>query len=236
MLNNFKKKISNAIQEGKTLSENLSSLKLSIPTSLKEPTSLELGFPTNINVSAGCTLLDHYEKCWEDFHRRTVQNCRLAEEVDQKITKLNIKTKSMETDISDMNSCLQKVPAIRENLKSCLEKLGEIRKLCETVELGIVGLQDVVEQCDIQEKQLEEKYQLSLYKQKKMTELEVYRQELAVKHQQTTKDYEVKLKRIQQERQAVFDSAFKNDLEEFKKSGNVPSMYFIGFQIILDII
>ncbi|KAL5276877.1 DTNBP1 family protein [Megaselia abdita] len=222
MLNNFKKKLTNVIQEGKTLSENFSTLKLSIPSTPKE--SYEFGFPTNINVSAGCALLDHYERSWEDLHGGTVENARLADKVDSKITSLRTKAKTMETNISDMNSCLLRVPAIRENLKNCLEKITEIRSLCETVELGIVGLQDVVEQCDVQEKQLEEKYQLSLYKQRKMTDLEVYRQSLATKHQQTAKDYEVKLKQIQKERQEVFESAFKNDLEEFKKSGNVPKI------------
>lgn len=217
MLNTFKKKLTNVIQEGKTLSENFSTLKLSIPST--EPQE----FPTNINVSAGCALLDHYERSWRDLHNQTVDNACLADEVDQKITVLRSKAKAMETNISDMNSCLQRVPAIRENLKSCLERVGEIKSLCEKVELGMVGLQDVCETCDMQEKQLEEKYQLSLYKQRKMTDLELYRQNLAIKHQQTAKDYEIKLRQIQKERQEVFQSAFINDLEEFKKSGNVPS-------------
>lgn len=222
MLNNFKKKLTNVIQEGKTLSENFSTLKLSIPSTPKEPH--DFGFPTN--VSAGCALLDHYERSWKDLHSRTEENAILADEVDLKITALKSKAKVVETTISDMNSCFQRVPAIRENLKSCLEKINEIGNLCEKVELGIVGLQDVCETCDMQEKQLDEKYQLSLYKQRKMTDLEVYRQTLAIKHQQTAKDYGIRLKQIQKERQEVFDSAFKNDLEEFKKSGNVPSKFF----------
>lgn len=213
MLNSFKKK----------LTENFSTLKLSIPLSPKEPQD----FPNTIHVSAGCALLDHYENSWKNVHNGTLESISLAERVDQKIIALQSNIKTMETNISDMNSCLQKVPAIRDTLKNCLDKICEIRNLCEKVELGIVGLQDVCETCDMQEKKLDEKYQLSLYKQKKIKDLETYRQNLAEKHQQTTNDYENKLRQMQKERQEVFESAFKNDLEEFKKSGNVPSKIFI---------
>lgn len=58
-----------------------------------------------------------------------------------------------------------------------------------------------------------------------LEELELYRQKVAAEHQQRIKDHEEKLRQIQKERQAVFDDAFRNDLEEFKQKGHIPSKF-----------
>lgn len=56
-----------------------------------------------------------------------------------------------------------------------------------------------------------------------LEDLEVFRQKVAAEHQQRIKEHEIKLRNIQKERQAVFDDAFRNDLEEFKQKGHIPS-------------
>ena len=55
--------------------------------------------------------------------------------------------------------------------------------------------------------------------------METYRQKIAVEHQQRIKDHEEKLRKIQKERQAVFDDAFRNDLEEYKQKGHICSKF-----------
>ena len=55
--------------------------------------------------------------------------------------------------------------------------------------------------------------------------METYRQKIAAEHQQRIKDHEEKLRKIQKERQAVFDDAFRNDLEEYKQKGHICSKF-----------
>lgn len=55
--------------------------------------------------------------------------------------------------------------------------------------------------------------------------LDQVRQELVDKHATNVRQYEQKLRSIQQERQAVFQDAFQNDLQIYRQSGTIPSKY-----------
>lgn len=57
-------------------------------------------------------------------------------------------------------------------------------------------------------------------------ELEIYRQKLAAEHQEKIRQHEDRWRQMQLERQAVFDDAFRVDLEEFKEKGTISSTYF----------
>lgn len=55
--------------------------------------------------------------------------------------------------------------------------------------------------------------------------LEKVRQSLASKHAETVKESEKRMRILQQERQAVFQDAFQNDLKYYKEVGKIPSMF-----------
>lgn len=55
-------------------------------------------------------------------------------------------------------------------------------------------------------------------------ELEKVRQELLVKHNENVRKYEQQLRLVQQERQAVFQDAFQEDLRSYQTLGTIPSM------------
>lgn len=59
--------------------------------------------------------------------------------------------------------------------------------------------------------------------------MELFRQKIATEHQQRIKDHEENLRKIQKERQAVFDDAFRHDLEEFKQKGHIPSKFYENY-------
>lgn len=48
---------------------------------------------------------------------------------------------------------------------------------------------------------------------------------MASKHAETVKESEKRMRIIQQERQAVFQDAFQNDLKYFKEVGKIPSKF-----------
>lgn len=59
--------------------------------------------------------------------------------------------------------------------------------------------------------------------------LDVVRKELVDKHATNVRKYEQKFRMVQQERQAVFQDAFQNDLNCYKEMGTIPSMYAVFF-------
>lgn len=50
---------------------------------------------------------------------------------------------------------------------------------------------------------------------------------MAVKHAETIKENEQKVRVIQLERQAAFEDAFKSDLDYYKQVGKVPSKFSV---------
>lgn len=53
--------------------------------------------------------------------------------------------------------------------------------------------------------------------------LEKVRQSLAFKHAETVRESERQMRMMQQERQAVFQDAFQQDMEYYKEVGKIPS-------------
>lgn len=49
------------------------------------------------------------------------------------------------------------------------------------------------------------------------------RQSLAFKHAETVRESERQMRMMQQERQAVFQDAFQQDMEYYKEVGKIPS-------------
>lgn len=59
--------------------------------------------------------------------------------------------------------------------------------------------------------------------------LEKVRQDLASKHAATVRESEKQMRLLQQERQAVFQDAFQNDLKYYKEAGKIPSKLNFSF-------
>jgi len=95
----------------------------------------------------------------------------------------------------------------------------------QQLEVELEKLEDLCEECELQEFILEQQFQLSRHKQRKLNELEQYRQQIASKHQSKINDQEQKLLKLQRERQAVFDDAFRGDMEEYKQHGQLTSKF-----------
>lgn len=58
------------------------------------------------------------------------------------------------------------------------------------------------------------------------------RQNLAVKHAESVKQSEKQMRILQQERQAVFQDAFQNDLKYYKEVGKIPSNFYFHLSLL----
>lgn len=94
----------------------------------------------------------------------------------------------------------------------------------EKVEEGLVQLENVIEEIELEKKKKEHLNQFRLYEERKMEELQEYRNYLANKHAKSMLDQDLKEKLKLQERQEVFQDAFKSDLETYKTLGTIPKI------------
>lgn len=182
------------------------------------------GLPTHLNVAAGCNLLSKYEDDWQQIHASNEENAGRAAAVATQITKVQQRASGQHATINELNSCLAGLPALIVKLKASAQTLEELEEMGGQLEVELEKLEDLCEECELQEFVLEQQFQLSKHKQKKLNELEQYRQKVAAEHQQKIRAHEQQLRQLQKERQAVFDDAFRSDLEEYKQRGQLTKI------------
>lgn len=153
------------------------SLSLSSPSpSSSSPSSSELSkvlksqWPNSlrINFNAGCTLLEQNEKLWEDLHATNEINAKKAEECDVIIAKLNDSINKRCIDLSDINVSLDLIPNILQTLDNCSTAIMDINEKCIDVEKELFELEDLMEVLQLQEKQLDSKFEMAMFKERKL--------------------------------------------------------------------
>ncbi|XP_016967270.1 dysbindin protein homolog [Drosophila biarmipes] len=215
------------------LNESLSSSRSS-NLSLSAPFQLTDGVPSHLNVAAGCSLLAKYEDDWQQIHGANEENAEKAAQIASQISGVQNKACSQRRIISELNSSLAGIPTLIAQLQASSKVLTSLEQMGQQLEVELEKLEDLCEECELQEFILEQQFQLSRHKQKKLNELEQYRQQVASKHQAKIKDQEQKLLQLQRERQAVFDDAFRGDMEEYKQHGQLTKIQTTSNKLALE--
>lgn len=230
MLNNIRKRINSVIQEGIALPEQLSPSYIRQKTSLANETDLfklaaasDPPLPSTINIQAGCKLLEQQTEPWTEIHTLNEENAAEAMAIDTMIERLQVNSSRMLSEMNDLNSLVASVPSILSTLQLCGESAKQIKQNCKIVNEQLFRLEDLIETMELQGQQLDHQYEMAMYKDKKLTELDLVRKELVDRHSANCREYERRIKSAQQERQAVFQEAFQNDLQFYKESGSIPS-------------
>ncbi|XP_022221394.2 dysbindin protein homolog [Drosophila obscura] len=253
MFGSLKKKLSSAIQEGIVISESLqqqyrqrvSSGQSSAATTPTSPLGLNEslassrssslstlgatfhladGVPSHLNVAAGCSLLAKYEDDWQQIHVTNEENGERATAVANQINSVQQRAEQQRRTISDLSVSLAGIPALISKLQASIETLHALEDMGKHLEIELEKLEDLCENCDLQEFMLEKQFELSRHKQQKLNELEKYRQHIASQHQAKIQDHEQQLRKLQRERQAVFDDAFRCDMDEYKQHGQLTKI------------
>ncbi|KAK5647319.1 hypothetical protein RI129_002211 [Pyrocoelia pectoralis] len=203
--------------KGKLL--NVGKIGLLSPTSEEEP----IKSPSK-NLSAGTDILTHYQEQWAELHSLNEDNANNAAILAEKINTLHTKTSIDYTNIVEITQLLNATPTINKSIEMCCQQIKNLHKSFESVEKGVLDLEDLIERIELERRKVEHKYQLALYKEKKMAHFEKVRMEMATKHTQIVADHESKQKRFLEERQQVFQDAFNDDLRTFKSLGSIPKI------------
>lgn len=121
-----------------------------------------------INFSAGCELLDQNEKIWEELHSANESNAKKAEQCDEIISNLTETIKKRCIDLSDINVSLEIIPNIVQTIENCSTIMIEINDKCTQVENQLFELEDLMELLQLQEKQLDSKFEMAMFKERKL--------------------------------------------------------------------
>lgn len=174
MFQNLRKKVNSVLPdiENIYISSSLSNLSSSTPSSTSADNSklLKSHWPNSslVNFNAGCKLLEHNEKLWQELHSANEANAKKADQCDTMIAQLNDSINKRCIDLSDINISLDTIPNILQTLENCSTAIIDINDKCTDVERQLYELEDLMEILELQEKQLDSKFEMAMFKERKL--------------------------------------------------------------------
>lgn len=178
----------------------------------------------HVNYNAGADLLLKYQNEWSELHKLSEENAALAQAVDASIGILHNTCERSWNSVGQAALALAGVPQVLAEVQNLMVQLGDLMTAFDDVELGLAKLEDTVETQELQERQLDHRFQLALYKERRLAELEAARDTLAAEHSKRLQEHEIKLQQSLRERQATFGQAFEEDIRHYKSSGVLPGV------------
>lgn len=172
MFSDLKKRLNSVIQEGRNLSENLSATYIRQTSGSPDTgnsSRLSTGvIPSCIKLSAGCSYLEEQELIWKELHDNNELNASKATEIDEQIRTIRETSIRSLTDVSDLNHSLNCIPSVKDTLRRCGELTKAIHGDCQRVEQSLYEYEDLIEVLALQEQQLNHRFEMAIYKEKKL--------------------------------------------------------------------
>ncbi|XP_043499881.1 dysbindin protein homolog [Polistes fuscatus] len=178
----------------------------------------------NINYDAGADILHHFQLQWNELHELAEENASKAQEVDTLVTSIYDKLDYEWNNITCLNNTLAIIPKINNGIQNLMDQIGTLEEMFEEVEGALYRLEDLNEMLDLQSRQLDHRFQLALYKEKRLSEINSVQAKLANEHINRVSKHEQKQQLMLKERQETFDEVFKGELEAYKATGHIPKI------------
>ncbi|XP_043256753.1 dysbindin protein homolog [Colletes gigas] len=178
----------------------------------------------NVNYNAGADILHRYQLQWNELHELTEENALKAQEADKLIGSIYERLEQEWKSITCLNSTLAYIPKINNAIHDLMDQIGTLQEMFEEVETSIYRLEDLNEMLDLQSRQLDHRFQLALYEEKKLGELNIVKAKLANEHTERVSQYEHKIQKMMKERRETFEEVFKEQLEEYKATGSISKL------------
>ncbi|XP_077503308.1 dystrobrevin binding protein dysbindin isoform X2 [Amblyomma americanum] len=219
MLENLRDRLYSVQQDFSFSLRNLSLGDTSLPKSQQECEKRLL--------NAGADFLHYfhlhfsYQSKWEELHSQNEGNAKRAEEVDALIAGLQSYCHQQLVSVQQLNLQLAQLPKLQQGVQDLMNTIGELEGMFEEVELRLVSLEDVIETQALQEKQLDERFKLALYGEKKKGHFESLKEKLEEDHQTLLRQLEEQEREVLRERQEAFGEVFRRDLEAYKEQGTL---------------
>lgn len=150
--------------KGKLLT-NVSKLTLLNTSTEEEPIE-----NPNIPLNSGADILTHFQKEWVELHEINEENAKNANSLAQTINNLHKKVSKDYSNVIKINQLLNTPPLLNKTIDVCFKQIKDLQKSFENTEKGLLDLEDAIERLELEKGKIEHKYQLALYKEKKLGE------------------------------------------------------------------
>lgn len=221
MFENLKDKIINVQHD---LTSSLRNLTVGDPKNFKTYVRGKKG----VSLNSGADLLHYYKTQWEELHRISEENAQSAEDVACFISDLNKFCRQEQDLMKQFNYQLSLAPGLHSSVMNLMGRIGELQGLFEEVESSLLNLENVLETQTLQEKQLDHRFQLALYKEKKLAAFEELKVKLAQEHSKKVQEFEMRQQQVLKERQEAFREAFEEEMQHYKIHGRVERLSNTG--------
>lgn len=174
-----------------------------------------------VNLNAGGSILQHFQKHWEELHKNNEENAKLADNVAKTIDQI---TREINVNKENIKALTQLVSNsnLTENISNCLQAVSTLYETATNVEDGLIKLEQLIDEVQFQKLKSQHGYHLVQYEKRKEENFDKLKVSLELEHSKKVKEYEISKQKILEERQKVFQDAFKSDLETYKNLGMIP--------------
>lgn len=121
---------------------------------------------------------------WEELHVANEKNGKLAVKCDGIISRIHRGYEKQFQDVLTLQMLVGQIPKINAQIEDVMNSLGDLESLFGDVEIALLGLEDTLDARELQERQLDQRFQMAMYQERRNAEFE----ELAGKnrHQQVS--------------------------------------------------
>ena len=118
-------------------------------------------------MEAGAELLETWQNNWEVIHLNNERNAKKADKCDKLIVNIKDRTLKQWNDIATLQT---HIPQINNGIKDIMDKLGSLESFIGDVEISLLALEDTIDAREMQEKQLDQRFQLAMYQERRKAE------------------------------------------------------------------
>jgi len=170
-------------------------------------------------LSAGAEVLTHFQDGWRRIHEGAEQVGRQADRADREVSRVHAEYEKQWRHVAMLSNLMGQLPKINSQIEGVMKTLGELENLFMEVEVSLLALEDTMDAREAQEKQLEQRFQLAIYQERRRQELEELESRLEMQYQKRLKEKQLADIASKKERQAVFQARFEEDMTRFASTG-----------------
>ena len=114
---------------------------------------------------------------------------------------------------------VSQIPHLTEEIEKSLTVLGNMESLFSDVEISLLALEDTIDAKELQEKQLQRRFQLTMHQEKSKAKFNELSSRLENEYQSNKREVEKQKTRASQERQKHYAEQFERDMNAYRASG-----------------
>ena len=172
-----------------------------------------------VNLRAGSKILSHYQAVWRALHDNAELVARKADTADRDVRRVAAEYDRQWRHVSRMTGLVVTIPEINTQIRGVMDSLGQLENLFMEVEVALLALEDTIDARDAQEKQLEQRFQLAIYQERRRQELDELEARLEMEYQKRIREKEMAESKEKRARQAVYQAKFEEDMTRFTETG-----------------